>query len=55
MTHQTRSPSNPVRLKRSGRRTGHIDIPGSADALIVKPQVIWVATVIVPLSRTAPA
>lgn len=40
--------------QRSGRRTGHIDIPGSADALIVKPQVIWVATVIVPLSRTAP-
>jgi hypothetical protein len=39
--------------QRSGRRTGHIDIPGIADALIVKPRAIWVATVIVPTSRTA--
>jgi hypothetical protein len=37
----------------SGRRTGHIDIPGIADVLIVKPRAIWVATVIVPTNRTA--
>ncbi len=38
---------------RSGRRTGQIDVPGIADALIVKPQAIWLATVIVPPGRAA--
>lgn len=38
---------------RSGRRTGQIDVPGIADALVVKPRAIWVATVIVPPSRAA--
>lgn len=39
--------------QRSGRRTGHIEIPGIADALVVKPRAIWVATVIVRPSRAA--
>lgn len=38
---------------RSGRRTGRIDVPGIADALIVKPDAIWLATVIAPANRPA--
>jgi hypothetical protein len=38
---------------RSGRRTGRADVPGIADALIVKPNAIWVATVIAPPNRPA--
>jgi hypothetical protein len=38
---------------RSGRGTGRVDVPGIADALIVKPNAIWVATVIAPPNRPA--
>lgn len=39
--------------QRTGRRTGRIDVPGIGDALIVKPNAIWVATVIAPPNRPA--
>lgn len=39
--------------QRTGRRTGHIRVPGIADALIVRPRAVWVATVIVPANRPA--
>jgi hypothetical protein len=38
---------------RTGRRTGRTTVPGIADALIVKPNAIWVATVIAPANRPA--
>jgi hypothetical protein len=37
----------------SGRPTGSLDVPGIADALIVKPEAIWIATVIAPPNRPA--
>jgi hypothetical protein len=39
----------------SGNPTGSLDVPGIADALIVKPDTIWIATVIAPRTsqRTA--
>ena len=33
---------------RTGRRTDSVRVPGIADALIVKPHAVWVATVIAP-------
>lgn len=36
-----------------GRRTGRIDVPGIADALVVEPHAVWVATVIAPPNRPA--
>jgi hypothetical protein len=38
---------------RTGRRTGRVDVAGIADALVVKPDAIWVATVIAPANRPA--
>lgn len=32
----------------NGRVTGRLDVPGIADALIVKPDAIWIASVIAP-------
>jgi hypothetical protein len=40
---------------RSGRRTGRVALPGIGDALVVKPNAIWVATVIAPPNRPASA
>lgn len=37
----------------SGRRTGRIDVPGIADAVVAKPNAIWVAAVIAPPNRPA--
>ena len=37
----------------SGRTTGNLDVPGIADALIVKPDAIWIATVIAPPNQPA--
>ncbi|MFL5954350.1 MAG: hypothetical protein ACJ76I_09615 [Gaiellaceae bacterium] len=37
----------------SGRPTGSLDVPGIADALIVKPGAIWIAAVIAPPNRPA--
>ena len=39
----------------SGRRTGRLDVPGIADALIVKSDVIWIASVIAPPNMPASA
>jgi hypothetical protein len=33
---------------RTGRTTGSVSVPGIADALVVKPGAVWVATVIAP-------
>jgi hypothetical protein len=38
---------------RTGRSTGGLDVPGIADALTVKPNAIWIATVIAPPNRPA--
>lgn len=38
---------------RNGHRTGQVDVPGITDALIVKPNAVWVATVIAPPNRPA--
>src|SRR5439155_4693704 len=38
---------------RTGRRTGSVSVPGIADALVVKPHAVWVATVIAPAARPA--
>jgi hypothetical protein len=38
---------------RTGRKSGRVSVPGIADALVVKPHAIWVATVIAPPSRPA--
>ena len=38
---------------RTGRSTGTLDVPGIADALIVNPHAIWVATVIAPPNQPA--
>jgi hypothetical protein len=37
----------------SGARTGRVRVPGIADALVVKPNALWVATVIAPPNRPA--
>jgi len=37
----------------SGRLTGSLDVPGIADALIVKPDAIWIAAVIAPANMPA--
>jgi hypothetical protein len=37
----------------SGRLTGRLDVPGIADALIVKPDAIWIAAVIAPPNMPA--
>lgn len=37
----------------SGRPTGSLDVPGIADALIVTPDAIWIATVITPPNQPA--
>jgi hypothetical protein len=37
----------------SGRLTGRLDVPGIADALIVKPDAIWIAAVIAPANMPA--
>jgi hypothetical protein len=37
----------------TGRTTGSLDVPGIADALIVKPDAIWIATVIAPPNQPA--
>jgi hypothetical protein len=36
-----------------GRITGSLDVPGIADALIVKPNAVWIATVIAPPNQPA--
>ncbi len=38
---------------RTGRVTGRVDVPGIADAINVKPNAVWVATVIAPAARPA--
>jgi hypothetical protein len=38
---------------RSGRRTGRVDVPGIGNALVVRPNAVWVATVIAPANRPA--
>ena len=38
---------------RTGRSSGGLDVPGIADALIVKPNAIWIATVIAPPNKPA--
>jgi hypothetical protein len=38
---------------RNGRKTGSITVPGIADALIAKPDAVWVATVIAPPAKPA--
>jgi hypothetical protein len=38
---------------RTGRRTGGVRVAGIADALVVRPDAIWIATVIAPPSRPA--
>jgi hypothetical protein len=54
LDHAGRSRSTLVRLDaRTGRRTGRADVPGIADALVVKPDAVWVATVIAPANRAA--
>jgi hypothetical protein len=37
----------------SGHRTGSVRVPGIADALVVKPDAVWVATVIAPPGQAA--
>jgi hypothetical protein len=37
----------------SGRPTGSLDVPGIADALVVRREAIWIATVIAPPNRPA--
>jgi hypothetical protein len=37
----------------TGRKTGSVRVPGIADALVVKPHVVWVATVIAPPAKPA--
>jgi len=37
----------------SGRLTGKLDLPGIADALIIKPDTIWIAAVIAPPNMPA--
>lgn len=39
--------------ERTGRRTGSVALDGIADALVVRPGAIWVATVIAPPGRAA--
>jgi hypothetical protein len=38
---------------RTGRSTGSVTVPGIADAIVVRPNAIWVATVIAPAARPA--
>jgi hypothetical protein len=37
----------------SGARTGRVSVPGIADALVVKPDALWIATVIAPPNQPA--
>jgi hypothetical protein len=37
----------------NGTRTGRVRVPGIADALVVTPDALWVATVIAPPNRPA--
>lgn len=48
-SHTTLERLNP----QSGARTGSVRVPGIADALVVKANAIWVATVIAPPNRPA--
>ena len=38
---------------RTGSRTGSVSVPGIADALVVRPDALWVATVIAPAAKPA--
>jgi hypothetical protein len=38
---------------RTGRRTGSVSVPGIADTLVVRPDALWVATVIAPAAKPA--
>jgi hypothetical protein len=38
---------------RTGRKTANVSVPGIADALVVKPGDLWVATVIAPAAKPA--
>ena len=38
---------------RTGRATGSVSVPGIADAIVVKPNALWVATVIAPAPKPA--
>jgi hypothetical protein len=52
--HGTRSHTRLERFNmRTGRKSGGLDLPGIADALIVKPKAIWIATVIAPPNKPA--
>jgi hypothetical protein len=43
-----------VRLdERTGRRTGSVKLDGIADALVVQPHAVWVATVLAPPGKAA--
>jgi hypothetical protein len=39
--------------ERTGRRTGSVRLDGIADALVVRPHAVWVATVIAPPGKSA--
>jgi hypothetical protein len=39
--------------ERTGRRTGSVEVDGIADALVVQPHAVWVATVIAPPGKSA--
>lgn len=38
---------------RTGEITGTVSVPGIADAVVVKPNAVWVATVIAPANKPA--
>jgi hypothetical protein len=54
LDHGNRSHTRLERFNpRTGRSSGTLNIPGIADALIVNPRAVWVATVIAPPNQPA--
>lgn len=54
LDHGSRSRTRLQRFDaRTGRSTGTLDVPGIADALVVNPRALWIATVIAPRNQPA--